>query len=66
MAEWIQAWQTESIPTRKKFTLTAQTGSALVRTLLCYVSLLEDLLGEGYHFVLTSRFQSDTPERRFR
>ena len=43
--------------------MTAQTGSELVRTLLCYASLIEDLLGEGYDFVLTSRFQSDPLER---
>ena len=45
--------------------MTAQTGSALVRTLLCIASLIEDLLGEGYDFVLTSKFQSDSLERRF-
>lgn len=26
---------------------------------------MEDLLGEGYNFVLTSKFQSDPPERQF-
>ena len=41
----------------EKFTLT------LVRTLLCLVVLIEDLLGEGYDFVLTSRFESDFLER---
>ena len=65
MAEWVQAWQAERIPNCKKFTLTAQTGSALVRTLLCLASLIEDLLREGYDFVLTSRFQRDPLERRF-
>ena len=44
--------------------LTAQTGSALVRILLCLASLIEDLLGR-YDFVLTSRFQSDPLEKRF-
>ena len=65
MAEWVQAWQTERIPNCEKFTLTAQTSPALVRTLLCLASLIEDLLGEGYDFVLTSRFQSDPLEKRF-
>ena len=51
---------------RKNFTLTTQTGSALVRTVLCFASLIEDLLREGYDFVLTSRFQSDPLEKRFR
>ena len=49
----------------EKFTLTVQTGSALARALLCLALLIEDLLGEGYHFVLTSKFQSDPSERRF-
>ena len=66
MVEWVHGWQTESIHTCKRFTLTAQTGSELVRTLLCYASLIEDLLGEGHDFVLTSRFQSDPLERPFR
>ena len=35
MAEWVQPWQTERIPNCEKFTLIAQTGSALVRTLPC-------------------------------
>ena len=64
MAEWVQPCQTERIPNCEKFTLTAQTSSALVRTLLCLALLIEDLLGEGYDFVLTSRFQSDPLERR--
>ena len=45
--------------------LTAQNGSALVRTLLCLASLIEDLLGERYDLVLTSRFQSNLLEERF-
>ena len=65
MAEWVQAWQTKKIPNYEKFTLTAQTGSALVRTLPCLILLIEDLLGKGYDFVLTSRFQSDPLKKRF-
>ena len=65
MAEWIQAQQTERIPNCKKSALTVQTSSALVRTLLCLALLIEDLLGERYGFVLTSRFQSNSLERRF-
>ena len=42
-----------------------QTASAFVRTLKCHVSLIEDLLAEGYDFIMTSRFQSDPLERRF-
>ena len=58
MAEWVKTWQTERIPNYEKFTLT-QTSPALVRTLLCLSLLIEDLLGEGHGFVLTSRFQSN-------
>ena len=50
----------------RKVYVDRQTGSALVRTLLCLASLIKDLLAEGYDFVLTSRFQSDRLERRFR
>ena len=62
MAEWVQAWETERIPNCEKFMLTGQTGSALVRTLLSFASLIEDLLGD---FVLTSRFQNNLLETRF-
>ena len=47
------------------FTLTKQTSSALIRTLLCYAALIVELLDEGYRCILTSRFQSDLLERRF-
>ena len=49
----------------EKFTLTSQTSSALVRTLLCLASLIEDLIEEEYDFLSTSRFQSDPQERQF-
>ena len=45
--------------------MTSQTASAFTRTLLYHASLIEDLLKEGYEFVLTSRFQSDPIEQRF-
>ena len=65
MAERVHAWKTKRIPNCERFMLTAQTGSALVRTLLCLASLIEDLLGERYDLVLTSRFQSNLLEERF-
>ena len=43
--------------------LTSPTASAFTRTLHCHASLIEDLLEEGYEFVLTSRFQSDPKEQ---
>ena len=48
-----------------KFTLTKQTMSALIQTLKCTTDLIEDLLQEGFDFVLISRLQSDPLERRF-
>lgn len=65
MAKWVQHWQEQRIPNCEKFSLTSQTSSALIRTLYCHADLLEDLLREGYKYVLTSRLQSDPLERRF-
>ena len=49
----------------QKLCLTELTSRALIVTLNSTASLIEDLLSEGYKFVLTSRFQSDPIERRF-
>ena len=65
MADWIQNWQEKKIPNCEKFTLTSQTTSAFVRTLKCHASLIEDLLAEGYDFIMASRFQKGPLERRF-
>ena len=65
MGDWIQNWQENKIPNCEKFTQTSQTASEFVRTLKCHASLIEDLLAEGYDFIMTSRFQSDPLERRF-
>ena len=64
-AAWLRDWQQERISNCERFTLTSQMASSFTRTLLCHSSLIEDLLEEGYEFVLTSRFQSDSIERRF-
>ena len=63
MAEWVQAWQTERTANCENFMLTPQIGSAIVNILLCLGSLIGDLLGERYDFVLTSRFQGNPLER---
>ena len=47
------------------FCLTKQTFDALIRTLRAQASLVEDLLLEGYDFVVPRRFQSDPLEKRF-
>ena len=36
-----------------------------MRTLKYHASLIEDLLAKGYDFIMASRFQSDSLERRF-
>ena len=62
---WLRDWQQEQISNWERFTLTSQTASAFTRTLLCHASLVEDILEEGYEFVLTSRFQGEPTKRRF-
>ena len=56
LADWFLKWKREQIPNAAKFTLSGQTNAALVRTLRCHASLIEDLLSEGNQFVLTARF----------
>ena len=63
--KWIDSWDDEKLENCERFTLTAQTSYALRRTLRCHASLIDDLLAEGYNFVLTARFQTDPMERRF-
>lgn len=64
-ADWIDEWDKQKMVNCEKFGLTAQTSSALKRTLRCHAGLIEDLLQSGYQFVLTARFQSDPLERRY-
>ena len=65
LADWFQEWKEETIPNAQKFTLSAQTNKAMIQTLRCHASLIEDLLLEGYDYVLTARFQTDRLERRY-
>ena len=57
-ALWLMEWNVEKITNSERFTMTSYTSDALHRTLLCHAALIEDLLSEGYRYVLTSRFQS--------
>ena len=57
MAAWLKRWDNSKIPNCEKCTLSAQTSSAFQRTPLCQASLIEDLLSNGFKFVLTARFQ---------
>ena len=65
LAAWVAKGPDEKIPCFETFTLTKQTSSTLIRTLLCHAALIEELLDEGYRYILTSSFQSDPLERRF-
>lgn len=58
--EWLEEWNRSL-----HFTLTPQTFNALVTTLQAQALLVEELLAEGYEYVMMSRFQSDPLERRF-
>ena len=60
LAFWIQEWSISSY-----FTLTPQTSSALINTLRSQATLIDELLNDGYDFILTSRLQSDSIERHF-
>ena len=46
-------------PEFEQFTLSMTTAKAMIRTLRCQASLIEDLFDDEYDFILTARFQSD-------
>ena len=60
LADWVESWA--NIPS---FTFTKQTSHALITTLRATAALINEILKEGYKFVLTSRFQSDPIELHF-
>ena len=65
-ANWLQDWQSLQSKNYQKLTLSKQTNTALVITLQCIASLIEDLLMEKiYKYFSTSRFQTDCLELRF-
>ena len=65
LADWIENWCNKRVPLFKQFTLSLSTANALIRTLRCQASLIEDSFDDGYDFILTARFQSDPLEKRF-
>ena len=65
LADWFSKWKTQQPAKTEKFTLSKQTTSALETTLRCTATLIEDLLQEGYAYVLTARFQTNPLERQF-
>ena len=65
-ANRLEDWQSLQSKNSQKFTLNKQANTALVITLQCIASLIEDLLMEKKcKYVLTSRFQTDCLESRF-
>ena len=58
-------WTVQRLPNLQKFTISAQTNTALIRTSQCLSAQVEELFKEDYDFVLTVRLQSDALERRF-
>ena len=52
----------QKLPNSERFALSTQT---LIYTSKCQAALIEDLLREGYKYVLTARFQSDPLEKRY-
>ena len=59
-ANWLENWRECPM-----FTLTAQTSNAMLKTLRSHAALVEELLLDGYLFVMAGRLQSDPIERRF-
>ena len=60
LANWIEDWQISPA-----FTLSPNTSSALILTLHAQSMLIDELLQDGYCYVLLGRFQGDPLERRF-
>ena len=60
LADWIEEWCQSP-----HFTLTTQTTSALTKTIRSQALLIDELLSDGYSYVMTFCLQSDPIERRF-
>ena len=64
-AQFISQWQNLSFTGCSRFTLSAQTANALQITLHGTADLIEDLLSDGYNYVLICRLQTDPLEKHF-
>ena len=60
MADWLEKWS--KCP---NFVFTKQTMDVMITTLRCSAMLVNDLLNEGYSYVLSARLQSDPLERYY-
>ena len=65
LAQFISQWQNLRFTGCSRFTLSAQTANALQITLHGTADLIEDLLSDGYNYVLTSTLQTDPLEKHF-
>ena len=61
-SQWLETWLSFD---PKAFCLSKSTFKALISTLKGQVALTNELLEEGYEFVLLGKMQSDPLERRF-
>ena len=52
LADWIENWCNEKVPSFEQFPFSLSTVKALIRTLRCQASLIEDSFDDGYDFVL--------------
>ena len=57
LADWIDQWSLSPA-----FTLTNKTASVFIATLRAQAVLVEELLNDGYDYVMTARLQSDPIE----
>lgn len=64
-ADWVDEWSSSQVSNSQQYTLTAQTSRAITLTSRAIASLIEDLLDEGYSYVMIARFSTDPLERRF-
>ena len=60
MNKWLTTWKDS-----KKMGLTKQTFEALINTNSAIADLSNDLIRNGFHYILTGRLQTDPLERRF-
>ena len=59
-AAWLETWSSSP-----SFGLSKQTSNALIRTLKAQAMLIDELLNNGYDYVLMRKLQSDPLEKRF-
>ena len=64
LASWIEKWDEMKFPKSEKFSLSERKSSAMKQTLRYQTALIDDVLTDGFDFVLTAGIQCDSLERR--